>query len=160
MPLFCAARAPALPVLDQISGDRLRHELELIFGEAQPLKALARLDELNILRQIDPEIHVDDWITARFSNQVTSPDPFTGWVRLTCRLSESSLTRFSQRVNLARADAVDLAQVRAVRDAAETIGQLNSRSRIYRALAEYHERSLRIALTVIVAVPKALAAGA
>ena len=59
------------------------------------------------------------------------------------------MTRFSQRVNLARADAVDLAQVQAVRDAAETIGRLNSRSRIYRTLVEYHERSLRVALTVI-----------
>jgi tRNA nucleotidyltransferase (CCA-adding enzyme) len=38
--------APALPVIDRVSGDRIRRELELIFREAQPLKALARLDEL------------------------------------------------------------------------------------------------------------------
>ena len=42
---------PALPALDQVSGDRLRHELELIFGEAQPLKPLLRLHELGILRR-------------------------------------------------------------------------------------------------------------
>lgn len=163
--------APALPVIDRVSGDRIRHELELIFSEDQPLRALTRLDELGVLPQIDRDLHIDDWIAARFQAQAALPtpraaplkagtrrerdagattdDPFTCWVWLTCRLSEDSLTRFRQRVNLTRTDAVDLAQVRAVRDAAETIGRLNSRSRIYRALAEYHERSLHTALTVI-----------
>ncbi len=139
----------ALPMIDRVSGDRIRHELELIFRETQPLKALTRLDQLGVLPQIDHELHVDEWVAARFQAQAAPFDPFACWVWLACRLSENSLTRFSQRVNLARADAVHLAQVRAVRDVAETIGLLNSRSRIYRALAEYHERSLRVALTVI-----------
>jgi tRNA nucleotidyltransferase (CCA-adding enzyme) len=141
--------APALPVIDQISGDRIRHELELIFRETQPLKALARLDELGVLQQIDPDLHVDGWIAERFQSQAAPFDEFTCWAWLTCRLTESSLTRFSQRVNLARADAVDLVQVQALRDAAETIGRLNSRSSIYRTLADNHDRSLRAALTVI-----------
>jgi tRNA nucleotidyltransferase (CCA-adding enzyme) len=139
----------ALPMIDRVSGDRLRHELELIFHETQPVKALVRLDELGVLRQIDRELHLDAWITERFQSQAAPFDPFVCWAWLTGRLSEDSLTRFSQRVNLARADAVDLAQVRAVRDAAETIGRLSNRSRIYRACAHYHERSLRAALTVI-----------
>src|SRR5512136_2086958 len=42
--------APALPVIEQVSGDRLRHELELIFCEMQPLKVLTRLNELGVLR--------------------------------------------------------------------------------------------------------------
>ncbi|NTU64699.1 MAG: CCA tRNA nucleotidyltransferase [Chloroflexi bacterium] len=141
--------APALPVIDQVSGDRIRHELELIFCEAQPLKALARLNELGLLRQIEPDLQVDEWIAERFQSQAAPFDPFTCWGWLACRLSESSLTRLSQRVNLARADAIDLKQVQAVRNAVETIGRLNSRSSIYRALAKYHDRSLRAALTVI-----------
>jgi tRNA nucleotidyltransferase (CCA-adding enzyme) len=141
--------ASSLPMLDRVSGDRIRHELELIFRETQPVKALTRLDELGVLPQIDRELHVDDWLADRFQSQPAPFDPFVCWVWLTCRLSASSLTRLSQRVNLARADAVDLGQVRDVRDAAETIGRLNSRSRIYRALAAYHERALRAAVTVI-----------
>ncbi len=141
--------APALPVIDQLSGDRVRHELELIWCETQPFKALARLDELGLLQRVERDLRVDDWIATRFQAQEAQDDPFPYWAWLTCRLSEASLTRFSQRVNLARADAIDLEQVRAVRDAAETIGRLNSRSSIYRALAEYHDRSLRTALTVI-----------
>jgi hypothetical protein len=59
------------------------------------------------------------------------------------------VTHFSQRVNLARADALDLQQVQALRDAADMIGGLSSRSRIYRVLVEYHDRAVRAALTVI-----------
>lgn len=140
---------PALPALDQVSGDRLRHELELIFCEAQPLQPLLRLHDLGVLHQIDPAFVVDDWIAARFQTQAAPFDRFICWAWLTCRLTESSLTRFSQRVNLARADAVDVAQVKAVRDAQETIGRLQRRSEIYRALAAYSDRALRAALTVI-----------
>jgi tRNA nucleotidyltransferase (CCA-adding enzyme) len=140
---------PALPVLDQVSGDRIRHELELIFCEVQPLKSLLRLHELGILSQIDPAFVIDEWIAARFQTQAAPFDRFTSWAWLTCRLPESSLTRFSQRVNLARADAVDAAQVKAVRDAQETIGREQRRSEIYRALAAYSDRALRTALTVI-----------
>jgi tRNA nucleotidyltransferase (CCA-adding enzyme) len=140
---------PALPALDRVSGDRLRNELEVIFGEVQPLKPLLRLHELGILQQIDPAFVIDEWIAARFQTQAAPFDRFTCWAWLTCGLPESSLTRFSQRVNLARADAVDAAQVQAVRDAQETIGRLHSRSEIYRALAAYSDRALRAALTVI-----------
>lgn len=141
--------APALPLIDQVSGDRIRHELELIFNETQPLKVLTRLDELGILRQIEPELHVDEWIIERFQSQAAPFDSFTCWVWLAVRLSAGSLTRFSQRVNLARTEAIDLAQVQALRDAADTIARLNSRSGICRALAKFHERPLRAALTVI-----------
>ncbi len=140
---------PALSALDHISGDRIRHELELIFGEAQPVKPLLRLHELGVLSQIDPAFVIDDWIATRFQTQAAPFDRFTCWTWLTCRLTEPSLTRFSQRVNLTRADAVDVAQVKAVRDAQETIGMLKRRSEIYRALAAYSNRALRAALTVI-----------
>jgi tRNA nucleotidyltransferase (CCA-adding enzyme) len=139
----------ALPALDRVSGDRLRHELELIFDEAQPLKPLLRLYELGILPQIDPELIVDEWIAARFQSQAAPFDRFICWAWLACRLSKSSLTRFSQRVNLARAEVVDMAHVKALRDEQETIGQLTRRSEIYRALTAYSDRALRTALTVI-----------
>ena len=141
--------APALPWLDQVSGDRIRHELELIFGEAQPLKALWRLDELGILPQIDRDLRVDEWISQRFQAQAAPFDSFTCWVWLACRLSKSSLTRFSQRVNLGRAEVTDLAQVQALQNAAKTLEQAYSRSRIYRMLVKYHDRAIRAALTVI-----------
>ncbi len=44
-------------LLKQVSGDRLRHELDLILAEENPLDALNRLEELNLLSAIHPDLH-------------------------------------------------------------------------------------------------------
>ena len=46
----------AKPLLRQVSGDRIRHELDLILAEEQPVAALARLDELKLLPAIHPDL--------------------------------------------------------------------------------------------------------
>lgn len=43
-------------MLDTISGDRIRHELELILKEDQPEKMLRRADELGVLSKIQPAL--------------------------------------------------------------------------------------------------------
>ncbi len=43
----------ALPLLDRVSGARLRHEIELTLHEADPTAALSRLAELDVLVHID-----------------------------------------------------------------------------------------------------------
>lgn len=58
--------ADALPLLKRVSGDRLRHELELIFREAEPERALRRLEELGVLRHIHPGLRCDRWLQARY----------------------------------------------------------------------------------------------
>lgn len=47
----------ARDLLRQVSGDRLRHELELILAEEDPLPALQRLEELQLLESIHPDLH-------------------------------------------------------------------------------------------------------
>ncbi len=51
----------ALPFLDRVSGERVRHELNLIMAEQQPLRGLRRMDELGILSQIHPQLRLDAW---------------------------------------------------------------------------------------------------
>ncbi len=58
--------AEALPLLKRVSGDRLRHELELIFREAEPERALRRLEELGVLHLIHPGLRCDRWLQARY----------------------------------------------------------------------------------------------
>ncbi len=48
--------ARALPLLHRVTGDRIRHELEAIFEEPVPENALRRLQELEILGQIHPDL--------------------------------------------------------------------------------------------------------
>ena len=48
--------ASALPMLDRVTGSRIRHELELAFRESKPAPVLARLAELNIMSHIHPAL--------------------------------------------------------------------------------------------------------
>jgi tRNA nucleotidyltransferase (CCA-adding enzyme) len=48
--------AGALPLLHRVSGDRIRHELEAIFEEPSPGDTLVRLQELEVLRHIHPDL--------------------------------------------------------------------------------------------------------
>jgi tRNA nucleotidyltransferase (CCA-adding enzyme) len=50
----------ARPMLKQISGDRLRHEFDLILAEKQAAHMLARLDDLGLLAAIHPELRWED----------------------------------------------------------------------------------------------------
>ncbi len=53
-------------MLDTISGDRIRHELELIFKEKQPELVIQRLGELGVLPRISPSLKGDGWVVEKF----------------------------------------------------------------------------------------------
>jgi len=52
--------------LKKVSGDRIRHELELIFEEEFPEKALCRAAELGILKLLHPKLKADKWLTSKY----------------------------------------------------------------------------------------------
>ncbi|MBW7882877.1 MAG: CBS domain-containing protein [Caldilineaceae bacterium] len=56
----------ALELLDRVTPARIRHELERILQENLPEKALLRLDELGILRQLMPELRMTPEMAAQF----------------------------------------------------------------------------------------------
>jgi len=53
-------------MLDTISGDRIRHELELILKEDKPELVLWRAGELGVLRQLHPSLKGNGWLSQRF----------------------------------------------------------------------------------------------
>ncbi len=57
----------ALDLLERVTPARVRHELELIFGEREPEHALRRLDELGVADYIHPDLRTDDWVVFRFA---------------------------------------------------------------------------------------------
>lgn len=74
----------SLGLLDRVSSERIRHELDFILQEEKPEKALARLTELNVLTRIHPGLRCDRWVVDRFRRlresltewpQVTQPTP-------------------------------------------------------------------------------------
>ena len=56
----------AVDLLRRVSGPRIRHELELILQEERPEKALRRLDEIGVLREIDPDLNWDNRLDEQF----------------------------------------------------------------------------------------------
>jgi tRNA nucleotidyltransferase (CCA-adding enzyme) len=54
-------------MLDAISGDRLRHELELILKEDEPEHVLRRAGELGVLGRLHPSLRGNGWLSNTFT---------------------------------------------------------------------------------------------
>ncbi len=57
----------AIPLLDRVSGERLRSELVQIFHESRMPQIMARLQGLHLLHAIHPTLVWDDWLEDRIS---------------------------------------------------------------------------------------------
>ena len=65
-----------IPMLDTISSDRIRHELDLVLKEAQPEKVLLRAKELKVLSRLHPALKAGHTLPARFqrARELVSPE--------------------------------------------------------------------------------------
>jgi tRNA nucleotidyltransferase (CCA-adding enzyme) len=57
-----------IPMLDTISGDRIRHELEHILEEKRPELVIKRLGDLGVLDRLSPSLKGDGWIAEKFDD--------------------------------------------------------------------------------------------
>jgi tRNA nucleotidyltransferase (CCA-adding enzyme) len=93
-----------IPMLDTISGDRIRHELELIFKEKQPEFAVRRLGELGVLPRISPFLKGDGRIVEKFdkARRLKKPTqlPSLYFCLLIYSFSERELEQFLARLNI------------------------------------------------------------
>jgi tRNA nucleotidyltransferase (CCA-adding enzyme) len=60
----------ALPLLEQVSGERIRAELDPIFHEPERVRIMDRLNKLELLKAIHPALTWDDWLAERFEAAV------------------------------------------------------------------------------------------
>jgi tRNA nucleotidyltransferase (CCA-adding enzyme) len=115
----------AVPLLERITPARIRHELELIFAEARPEQALQRLEEFAVLRHIHPDLHVDDWLSARFERlrrALAGPDArppadldqlyFAIW---TYRLQRAAISLLDERLSMMRSTVTLLHDLHALK---------------------------------------------
>ena len=93
-----------IPMLDTISGDRIRHELELIFKEKQPEFVINRLAELGALPRISPSLKGDGWIAEKFdrARRLKKPTqlPTLYFCLLIYSFSERGIEQFLARLNI------------------------------------------------------------
>jgi len=108
-----------IPMLDTISGDRIRYELECILQEERPEKVLRRAEELSVLARLHPALKGDGWLAERFeqARRLHSPNPppmelylaFLAYP-LTAEENEHLISRLRLPKSLAQTlwDAIDL----------------------------------------------------
>ena len=66
-----------ISMLDTISSDRIRYELECILQEKRPEKVLRRAEELGVLSKLSPALKSNGWLAEKFeqARQISSPNP-------------------------------------------------------------------------------------
>lgn len=158
----------AVELLEHVSGERIRNELDLILQEAEPEKALLRLDALGALEHIHPSLRFTPEMAQQFVHLRAHLQELgaNGWgtqpdeqhlpelrqcylALLTQHMSSKALQSFVERLRLPSADARFLAQVaqlREVRSQLETAAILPST--IYHLLAPFSPEA-RFVLSVL-----------
>jgi len=138
-----------ISMLDTISGDRIRHELELIFREKQPESAIKRLAELGVLPVISPFLKGDGWIAEKFdrARRLNKPPqlPSLYFCLLIYSLSESELEPFLTRLNIsAKLSRMMLDTLRLKTSLALLDKPSQKPSEIYYLLREYEPAAIQV----------------
>jgi len=68
----------ALPLLDRVSGERIRGELDSIFEEVNLVAIMERLHEYGLLQAIHPALTWDAWLRERFE-EISAFEPPQYW---------------------------------------------------------------------------------
>lgn len=143
----------ALPLLKRVSGARIYHELELIFQEDEPERALGRMDELGVLAQIHQDLRCDQWLRERYRalRQELNPDiwtletednAFLHLALLAYRLDEEALQELSKRLKVKRDAENDLLLMHKLRSELSQLADAQRPSDIFRQLQPYPARVL------------------
>ncbi len=116
--------AGALEMLPRVSGQRIKHELELIFREQEPERALARLDELGVLEAISPALSFTEWQAAKFraaraagaGERAGQIEPIVYLGLLAYHMTPAQVDEFGNRLRLPNAERETLLQLVELRD--------------------------------------------
>jgi tRNA nucleotidyltransferase (CCA-adding enzyme) len=154
--------ASALPMLDRVTGDRIRHEIELALREPAPAAVMTRLAETGILAQIHPALYWSEAMTAAFDRvdaelereiwQEERPSrwrSFLYFAQWLVPLSTGEQDEVMERLRVRKATRDDVVLLMRCREAIDDLPAKPRPSQVERALRPYHPRVLlaaRIAL--------------
>lgn len=86
----------ALSIVEKLSAQRVRHELDLILDEPNVVPMLERLGNLDLLKSIHPSLTWDVTTWARFQHKVNSADE--RWLLWLMSLNETELDSLNARL--------------------------------------------------------------
>ena len=137
-----------IAMLDTISGDRIRYEIECILKEKFPEKVFGRAAALGVLPKLHPALKGNDWLVSRFEQARAACSPETPEAGLYLSLLVYFLTaeemgRFISRLRLPKLLAQDLNDTIALKGKMRLLATPGmSPSGIYRLLDGYTSTAL------------------
>jgi tRNA nucleotidyltransferase (CCA-adding enzyme) len=143
----------ALPMMDRVSGDRIRHELEFIFQEAVPERALCRLQDLGALEAITPGLTCDEWLRKTFQElRRAADDPvweltgegmsFVYLALLLHRLSPQARKAAQKRLKLSRDDVDRLEEIDQIKLHLPNLAERQPPSVLFQWLSPFSKQAL------------------
>jgi tRNA nucleotidyltransferase (CCA-adding enzyme) len=151
----------SLTLLDRITGDRIRHELELLLREPQPERGFARLAELGVLAQIHPGLTFDVWVEdcfVRLRDVLQDPiwelavDDYTieltHFGLLTFRMNLDGLEMLERRLHVQRTTIDHIRQLHSLKGEFGRLARAQTPSAVFQILEPY---SRQVLLMVFVA---------
>ena len=135
-------------MLDTISGDRIRHELELILKEDCPERVLRRADELGVLRKLHPSLKGNGWLSERFDQarrlyKRTSPSSLYLCL-LIYNLTDKENEQFLSRLNFPKRLAQAMRHTLQLKTQLHSLASLQiRRSDIYQSLHGYTPHAIQ-----------------
>ena len=131
-----------LPMIDTISGNRLKNELNLIFKECSCAKGLKRADELGILKQLHPSLKANGWLSAKLRKD---HDLVTLFALLTYNLNEENCRDTLKRLNISGKNGQIIKEVHKVKTALDALSTPNLPfSSIYRILENFSNEAINV----------------
>jgi tRNA nucleotidyltransferase (CCA-adding enzyme) len=141
-----------VPMLDGISGDRIRYELECVFKEAQPEKVLRRAAELGVLARLEPSLAADAVLSERFQKArevyaPAQPPPGVYFALLAYDLEDNAREKLISYLKLNKTIAGIVRDTAAIKDNMAQLADASLKpSVIYRLLAGYSTQALHAGL--------------
>jgi tRNA nucleotidyltransferase (CCA-adding enzyme) len=141
-------------MLDTISGDRIRYELECILNEELPEKILQRAGELGVLKRVNPSLTSNGWLAEKFSNARQASLPHKALLDLymallTYRLTDKEREQFISYLRLSKVMTQILRDSGSIRDEISQLADFEMKpSTIYHLL---HDQSPQAITTNIIA---------
>jgi tRNA nucleotidyltransferase (CCA-adding enzyme) len=138
----------AIPLLDTISGDRIRHELELIFREEEPERALRRLGELGALQRLSPSLKGNDWLADKLAiarrSSKSGELPALYFCLLVYPLDEKEVSQLVRRLNMPARLAKTVEDAIRLKLCLPRLDKPHLKpSRVYQFLREYHPLAVK-----------------
>ncbi len=137
-----------LAVMDAVSGDRLRHELERILIEDEPEKAISRAHDLGVLQQLAPSLQGNGWISRSFrrtrqASPDMQPEPAVYLALLVWRLDKGQIEALIERLKFNRGTTRVLRQVPPLKEILRSLEASELRpSEIYHKLERYRPQAI------------------